>query len=75
MVDAGSFREYDMFVEHSCSNFGMDHPSKKVCSVVHTITYIYVWWPLINKDWTGTFVYGSVYMFSMVCSDFVLTTC
>ena len=30
MVDAGSFREYDMFVEHSCSNFGMDHPSKKV---------------------------------------------
>ena len=30
LVDEGSFREYDMFVEHSCSNFGMDHPSKKV---------------------------------------------
>jgi len=35
LVDEGSFREYDMFVEHSCSNFGMDHPSKKVNKLQH----------------------------------------
>jgi acetyl-CoA carboxylase carboxyltransferase component len=24
LVDPGSFREYDMFVEHTCTDFGMD---------------------------------------------------
>ena len=24
LVDPGSFREYDMFVEHACTDFGMD---------------------------------------------------
>ena len=24
LVDSGSFREYDMFVEHACTDFGMD---------------------------------------------------
>ena len=28
LLDTGSFREYDAFVEHECTNFGMD--SKKV---------------------------------------------
>ena len=30
LVDPGSFREYDMFVEHTCTDFGMDDKSKKV---------------------------------------------
>ena len=30
LLDEGSFREYDMFVEHTCTDFGMDDPSKKV---------------------------------------------
>ena len=30
LLDAGSFREYDMFVEHSCVDFGMSDPSMKV---------------------------------------------
>lgn len=29
LLDEGSFREYDMFVEHTCTDFGMDDPSKK----------------------------------------------
>jgi len=30
LVDPGSFREYDMFVEHACTDFGMDDPANKV---------------------------------------------
>ena len=30
LVDPGSFREYDMFVEHTCTDFGMSDPSTKV---------------------------------------------
>lgn len=30
LLDPQSFREYDMFVEHACTDFGMDDPSKKV---------------------------------------------
>lgn len=30
LLDPGSFREYDMFVEHSCVDFGMSDPSMKV---------------------------------------------
>lgn len=30
LLDPESFREYDMFVEHACTDFGMDNPSKKV---------------------------------------------
>eukprot|EP00731_Ephydatia_muelleri_P030467 Em0021g990a len=29
LLDPGSFREYDMFVEHSCVDFGMSDPSMK----------------------------------------------
>ena len=31
LVDPNTFQEYDMFVEHACSDFGMDDPKKKVC--------------------------------------------
>ncbi len=30
LLDPGSFREYDMYVEHTCTDFGMDDPAKKV---------------------------------------------
>jgi len=30
LVDPGSFREYDMFVEHACTDFGMDDPANKI---------------------------------------------
>lgn len=30
LLDAGTFREYDMFVEHSCTDFGMGDPQNKV---------------------------------------------
>ena len=30
LVDPESFREYDMFVEHACTGFGMDDPANKV---------------------------------------------
>ena len=30
LVDPGSFREYDTFVEHACADFGMDDPANKV---------------------------------------------
>ena len=33
LVDPGSFREYDMFVEHACTDFGMDEPENKVSIV------------------------------------------
>jgi len=29
-VDRGSFREYDMFVEHACKDFGMDKVENRV---------------------------------------------
>lgn len=29
LVDPNTFQEYDMFVEHACSDFGMDDPKKK----------------------------------------------
>ena len=32
LVDGGSFREYDMFVEHTCTDFGMDKNKVKFCS-------------------------------------------
>ena len=35
LVDPGSFREYDMFVEHTCTDFGMDDKSKKVLMLTH----------------------------------------
>ena len=31
LLDPGSFREYDMFVEHTCTDFKMDDPKNKVC--------------------------------------------
>ena len=36
LLDPGTFREYDMFVEHACTDFGMDDPQNKVhctCSI------------------------------------------
>ena len=36
LLDEGSFREYDMFVEHTCTDFGMDDPSKKVGNYIPT---------------------------------------
>jgi propionyl-CoA carboxylase beta chain len=30
LLDPGSFEEWDMFVEHRCSDFGMDAPDQKV---------------------------------------------
>lgn len=30
LLDKGSFREYDMFVEHACTDFGMGKPENKV---------------------------------------------
>ena len=37
LVDPGSFREYDAFVEHTCTDFGMDSPKNKVASLLsHT---------------------------------------
>ena len=30
LVDEGSFREFDLFVEHTCTDFGMDSPKRKV---------------------------------------------
>ena len=30
LVDRGSFKEYDMFVEHACTSFGMGEPQNKV---------------------------------------------
>ncbi|KAI8141924.1 carboxyl transferase [Fennellomyces sp. T-0311] len=32
LLDTGSFREYDAFVEHQCTDFGMD--SKKACTKI-----------------------------------------
>lgn len=29
LLDPGSFQEYDMFMEHTCSDFGMDNPAKR----------------------------------------------
>lgn len=29
LLDPGTFQEYDMFMEHTCTNFGMDDPAKK----------------------------------------------
>lgn len=29
LLDRGSFREYDMFVEHACTDFGMERPENK----------------------------------------------
>ncbi|XP_064394246.1 propionyl-CoA carboxylase beta chain, mitochondrial-like [Halichondria panicea] len=30
LLDPGTFREYDMFVEHTCADFGMDTASNKI---------------------------------------------
>ncbi len=30
LLDRDSFREYDMFVEHTCTDFGMDKEENKV---------------------------------------------
>ena len=30
LLDRGSFREYDMFVEHACTDFGMEKTENKV---------------------------------------------
>jgi propionyl-CoA carboxylase beta chain len=30
LVDRGSFKEYDMFVEHACTSFGMGEPQNKI---------------------------------------------
>ena len=30
LLDPGSFREYGAFVEHTCTDFGMDSPKNKV---------------------------------------------
>lgn len=30
LLDKGSFREYDMFVEHACTDFGMEKEENKV---------------------------------------------
>ena len=29
LLDPGTFQEYDMFMEHTCSDFGMDAPNKR----------------------------------------------
>ena len=29
LLDPGTFQEYDMFMEHTCTNFGMDSPAKR----------------------------------------------
>ena len=34
LLDTGTFREYDMLVEHTCTDFGMDAPSNKVAIYV-----------------------------------------
>ena len=45
LVDPGSFREYDMFVEHACTDFGMDknkvrgyasNNTREICSKLRT---------------------------------------
>jgi hypothetical protein len=35
LLDKGSFREYDMFVEHACTDFGMGREENKVCFTCH----------------------------------------
>lgn len=30
LLDCGSFREYDMFVEHTCTDFGMGKAENRV---------------------------------------------
>lgn len=30
LLDEGSFEEYDMFVQHRCTNFGMERPNMTV---------------------------------------------
>ena len=36
-MDRGSFREYDMFVEHACKDFGMDKVENKVMIVTFIV--------------------------------------
>lgn len=44
LVDTGSFREYDMFVEHTCTDFGMDKNKVTITNfaaeiIVHCILF------------------------------------
>lgn len=42
LLDKGSFREYDMFVEHACTDFDMSRPENKVNLLDYLATYGYI---------------------------------
>lgn len=64
LLDPDSFDEYDMFVEHRCSDFGMDSSKNKV--VLLHVTLVSLFSAIQPASWLEIGSSSSVHMQSLV---------